>query len=123
MKLLRQEEGYSIYENPDKELVEKIKNHPTPTKFEGHWKLNNGVWSLKEVLDNGKYLMISEEGDMTTIDKEDYDELVIDTKLESINATFLVSGYMNRGEHEGQVGVSLCRYSYSVESWNRCGFK
>ena len=29
------------------------------------------------------------------------------------DATFLVSGYMNRGEHEGQVGVSLCRYSYS----------
>ena len=29
------------------------------------------------------------------------------------DSTFLVSGYMNRGEHEGQTGVSLCRYSYS----------
>lgn len=29
------------------------------------------------------------------------------------DCTFLVKGYMNRGEHEGQTGVSLCRYSYS----------
>ena len=29
------------------------------------------------------------------------------------DSTFLVSGYMNRGEHEGNVGVSLCTYSYA----------
>ena len=29
------------------------------------------------------------------------------------DCTFIVKGYMNRGEHEGQVGVSLCSYSYA----------
>ena len=28
------------------------------------------------------------------------------------DSNFLVYGYMNRGEHEGESGVSLCRYSY-----------
>lgn len=29
------------------------------------------------------------------------------------NCSFLVYGYMNRGQHEGESGVSLCRYSYA----------
>lgn len=29
------------------------------------------------------------------------------------DSNFLVYGYMNRGEHEGESGVSLCRYSYA----------
>ena len=29
------------------------------------------------------------------------------------DSNFLVYGYMNRGEHEGEAGVSLCRYSYA----------
>lgn len=28
------------------------------------------------------------------------------------NCSFMVYGYMNRGRHEGEVGVSLCSYSY-----------
>ena len=28
------------------------------------------------------------------------------------NCDFIVYGYMNRGEHEGESGVSLCKYSY-----------
>ena len=59
--------------------------------------------------------VFSFRGEETDSVREDYDAHNIKImKIEDNgDATFLVSGYMNRGEHEGQVGVSLCRYSYS----------
>ena len=59
--------------------------------------------------------VFSFEGEETDSVREGYNAHTI--KIISVNdngnSTFLVSGYMNRGEHEGQVGVSLCDYSYS----------
>lgn len=59
--------------------------------------------------------VFSFKGEETDSVREGYDAHNIKImKIEDNgDATFLVSGYMNRGEHEGQVGVSLCRYSYS----------
>lgn len=97
MKLLRQDDGYSYYENPDAELVEKIKNHPKPTQI-SNWELSNdrALWSFKEVLKNGKILMESEGGDLKSIPKDTYDEISLEEHLESINRTFLVSETFNK---------------------------
>lgn len=35
-------------------------------------------------------------------------------EVDNANVTFSVTGYMNRGEHEGKVGVSLCEYQYDI---------
>lgn len=56
-----------------------------------------------------------------SFDKEDSDAVregyqKHDIKIISVDengdATFTVQGYMNRGKHEGEVGVSLCKYDY-----------
>ena len=46
--------------------------------------------------------------------RENYNEhgIKILNVQDSGDCSFLVYGYMNRGEHEGESGVSLCRYSY-----------
>lgn len=52
-------------------------------------------------------------------DSNGYRELNDDHKMKLLsvddegNAVFLVYGYMNRGNHEGELGISLYRYGYS----------
>lgn len=85
MKLLRTIDGMSYYENPDRELAEKIKNEPRPNKFK-HW--SNG-WS-KEIgaLPNGKITCESEDGDIFTICVEELKEYYDNTHLENINSKY-----------------------------------
>ena len=59
--------------------------------------------------------VFSFDGAETDTVRESYDAhtiKIIDIQ-ENGDCTFIVKGYMNRGEHEGQTGVSLCRYSYA----------
>lgn len=97
MKLLRQEDGYSYYENPDKELVVKIQEFPKPIILTDWFTFNNHLeWKLIEVKENGKYLMESSEGDLKTLSLEDYNDLVNQIHLININSTFLVSDTFNK---------------------------
>jgi hypothetical protein len=97
LKLLRKDDGYSFYENPDAELVEKIKNHPKPTSISnvGIFR-NEDVWTYKETLKNGKVLIESVDGDIQTITKEEYDDYMLDAHLENINRTYLISDTFNK---------------------------
>ena len=103
LKLLRKTDEdkdsrtYSYYENPDKELVEKIKNHPKPTKISNVGIFKNDIeWEFKKVLDNVKYLIESTDGDVQTISKEQFDDYVKNEHLENINKTYLVSETFNK---------------------------
>jgi len=53
-----------------------------------------------------------DEGDSVREDYNAHNIRVMDID-DGGNATFAVIGYMNRGEHEGAVGISLCAYDYS----------
>ncbi|MCD8151880.1 MAG: hypothetical protein LUD71_02155 [Clostridiales bacterium] len=50
--------------------------------------------------------------------RENYDEhdIRIIRASESGNVDFIVYGYMNRGEHEGEVGISVCYYDNSTNT-------
>lgn len=55
------------------------------------------------------FSFMSDETDVrTTWNKHDIQIAKIDNEG---NVTFLVYGYMNRGVHEGEVGISVCRYN------------
>lgn len=54
----------------------------------------------------------SEDGDNVRESFVNYDIRIMDVTDEG-DVEFLVYGYMNRGVHEGETGISLCRYSYS----------
>jgi hypothetical protein len=91
LKLLREKDGYSFYENPNADVVEKIKNYPTPTKI-NHYK---GVLEHVQTLENGKFLLKSEDGDLQTMCKEDFEDAIERTKLEQINEVFDVNKTFN----------------------------
>lgn len=59
--------------------------------------------------------VFSFDGAETDSVRESYDAHTIQIMeiQDNGDCTFIVKGYMNRGEHEGQTGVSLCRYSYA----------
>lgn len=78
------------------------------------WSYNQATGQLTKV-----YSFRSSE---TTDVREDYDQhnirIVKATETGSID--FIVYGYMNSGDHEGQVGISVCHYdsiTNSVEEW------
>ncbi len=97
MKLIRKDDGFSYYENPDKELVQKIQEFPKPIIFIDWFTFNNNLeWKLVEVKENGKYLMESSEGDLKTLGLEEYNDLVKDIHLKNINTAFLVSDTFNK---------------------------
>ncbi len=60
-----------------------------------------------------KVFSFKEENDDDLRDNNDNHDIEIVSIDDSGNLKFLVYGYMNRGEHEGSVGVAL--YSYSTE--------
>ena len=77
MKLIKQENGYSFYENPDKDLVDKIKNIDKSLTITRLFQYPRGIyWTLKEITGKGKYLMEDADGNMITIEKSDYDEQI-----------------------------------------------
>lgn len=77
MNLLRNVDGYSYYENPDKELVQKILNYPKPETISDWFTFKNSLeWKIIDTKQNGKHVMESTEGDLMTISFEDYDKLV-----------------------------------------------
>lgn len=65
--------------------------------------------------DNIYTKVFSFNSDETDGVRENYNEhgIKILNVQDSGDCNFLVYGYMNRGEHEGESGVSLCRYSYA----------
>ncbi len=65
--------------------------------------------------DNVYTKVFSFNSDETDGIRENYNEhgMKILNVQENGDCNFLVYGYMNRGEHEGESGVSLCRYSYA----------
>lgn len=99
LKKIGEERGYSIYENPDKEMVEAIKSISTKdlvcTEIAPFW---GKELTLSEVTDMGKYIMVNNDGDMVSISKEDYEEGIKESLLQRINENFdaatLVNNYM-----------------------------
>jgi hypothetical protein len=95
MKLLRTVDGYSYYENPDSDLVKKIKSEPKPTEFVDWFTFKNKLsWSLTKK-NKDKLIMETTEGDIMSIDQETYDDLVNKTHLSNINTKFLVMDTFN----------------------------
>jgi hypothetical protein len=91
--LIRKEDGYSIYDNPDKELVEKIKNFPKPNVI-NHWEL--GICKIKEKVDDTKVLLVNKNGDLKSMTNEKYAEALHDWHLHEINRVYLVSDTFNK---------------------------
>lgn len=97
MKLLRNVDGYSYYENPDTELVAKILAFPSPKILKDRFLFKNDLdWQLKEITPKSKYLMESNEGDLMTITSEDYYSLISEIHLKNINEAFLISDTFNK---------------------------
>tara|TARA_R110000782_G_scaffold54693_2_gene115741 strand:+ start:4679 stop:5563 length:885 start_codon:yes stop_codon:yes gene_type:complete len=97
MKLIKNEGGYSFYENPDKDLVEKIKNYPKPIYLVDWFTFNNNLgWKMTGTNIAGKPIMESTEGDMMTISLSDYNDLVFENHLRAINNEFLISDTFNK---------------------------
>lgn len=75
---------------------------------------NGSLWCYS-VSDNIFTSVFSFSSEDTDSVREDYSEH--DFKIISVDsngdATFAVMGYMNRGEYEGEVGISLYQYNYS----------
>lgn len=98
LTLLRQKDGYSIYKNPDKDLKKAIKNIEDPTELTEFWvpEFRDDKWSFKETLENGSILLQSNNGNLTTISKKEYDYEFKESKLQKINRTYSVGDLMNR---------------------------
>lgn len=96
-------DGYSIYENKDKDLVEKIKAIP----FDGSFVLWNkqGVFKVEKELNDKQIMCVNEEGEYEIIDKEKLEELQKDGHLLKINKTFPVHKYFI--DHFGQVEMGM----------------
>ena len=88
LQLIREEDGYSIYENPNKEMVEQIKNLPKPTTFR-HYRHGSGC-VLESTLENGNLVCKATDGDIFTLYQEEYDEYTTDAHLDNINRIFNV---------------------------------
>lgn len=76
--------------------------------------VNNGsLWCFDKLEYKYSKVFAFESEDSDNV-RERYDahEIKMISVAEDGSAYFLVYGYMNRGVHEGQVGISLYRYSY-----------
>lgn len=107
---------YSIYENPDKDMVEKIKSIDmgdiTVTDV---FPFGKQEFKLKEVTDRGKYLMEGVDGDYITIKKDEYERLIKEKKLFKINTEFDANEVMNKYMLpfvHGRTVISECRDLY-----------
>ena len=69
------------------------------------------LWSYNQSENKMTQVFSFRSGDDMDI-RENYDEHAIRILKadEGVSIDFVVYGYMNRGEHEGQVGVSVCHY-------------
>lgn len=78
---------------------------------------NNGLW-LMDIDHNKVYSLFAfqdlEDNDIR--DGNDNNDIQIVSVDKDGNTEFMVHGYMNRGEHEGMVGVSLYHYNASDNS-------
>jgi hypothetical protein len=101
LKLLRKinDGKYSVYENPDKELAEKIKNYPKPVEFRC---LKLGFdpdipkVRIKEYVTPTKVLVVNDDLDMVTISLDDLERYVYTEHMETINTVFKVSDTFNK---------------------------
>lgn len=94
LKLIRSEEGYSVYENPDKELVEQIKAFPQPMDFT-HYMIT-GRARLLEFNANGKAVLTNDDGDLATIDADKYYECLRKEHMRQLNLKYKVSDTVNK---------------------------
>jgi len=97
LKLIRKEnnDGYSVYENPDKELVERIKAYPIPNEF-NYYMFHTGKARLVEFNAKGKAIITNDDGDLATIDADDYHEYLREEHLRQINIEYRVCDTFNR---------------------------
>jgi hypothetical protein len=98
LTLLKQENGYSVYENPDAEIKQSIQNIEDPTELTEYWDVNfrEDKWFFKELRPNGSVLLESDNGNLNTITKEEYDKEFQDAKLQKINKTFSVGDLVTK---------------------------
>lgn len=91
LKLLRQDDEYSYYENPDKEMVKAIKAIPKPNFIEDY----RGKLTFVKIQSNGNYMFEDEKGDVVSMTEEDYNEGIEDTHTKLINEKFDVCKLVN----------------------------
>lgn len=92
INILRKEDGYSVIENPDKELVEKIKAIKPSDTFD--YSFYTGC-EVTQNLGGGQFLVKDDEGEFITLKKEDIDSARTETLLTEINKTYLVWETLN----------------------------
>lgn len=123
LQLLRQEEGYSIYENPDANIKAAIQNIEDPTELTEFWipEFRDDKWSFKETLENGSILLQSDNGNLTTISKEEYDKEFKEAKLQKINRAYSVGDLMNQYFMPMYIGQKIYHKMFSQPL--RMGFR
>jgi hypothetical protein len=88
---------YSVYENPDKEMVEKIKSLDVDLKISnGGFGIDNMIWKYHAKQDNGKITLISDDGDFSSITKKSYEEKKKVALLRYINDNFNLGDVFNK---------------------------
>lgn len=94
LKLVKKDDGYSFYENPDKEIVEGIKSMTRPSTFT-YWN-NVGECNVVKELPNGNLMCEDSSGDVFTITKEQFNILIEEEHLSNINQKYSVFDLMNK---------------------------
>jgi hypothetical protein len=93
MKLIKQDNGYSFYENPESEIKQKIQEIPKPTHIVYH---GIGKWAKTGVASNGNIIIESEEGDIQTILPSVYYTEIHNAHIKNINTVFPVKDIFNK---------------------------
>lgn len=96
--------------NPDTAVTAFANEKHTITYF-----VNQGTLWCYDSVKNLYTRVFTFEGEDSDNVRERYNRhnVKIMEVTEEGNATFLIYGYMNRGAHEGEMGVSLCSYHYA----------
>ena len=85
----RTEEGYTIFKNLDTEMVESIKNMKFNTEKFNYCNYKNS--KIVQVLSETQLLALDDKNKYFVIDKESYENSLVDDELNQINAEFSVS--------------------------------
>ena len=80
----RTEEGYTIFKNLDTEMVESIKNMKFNTEKFNYCNYKNS--KIVQVLSETQLLALDDKNKYFVIDKESYEDSLVEDELNQINA-------------------------------------
>lgn len=109
LKLISQRDGYSIYENPSEEIKQEIQKITDPNELISYWDFNfpNDKWMFDKILSNGSVQLKSDQGNISSISKDNYEKELKDAKLEKINREFSVGKVLNEYLFPLKIGTSI----------------